>query len=115
MKTGLNKTIGALLRKEREERGLSQRDLGAILNVTLQQIQKYENGSNRISAESLVIILNNIGKSPAAFISELHLPQLEIYDSKYIKDFIGLPMPMRAALIAGAKVFTKKMKIKKGI
>lgn len=46
--------IGQRLRAERLAAGLSQTELGAALNVTFQQIQKYERGSNRVSASVLV-------------------------------------------------------------
>lgn len=46
--------IGQRLRAERLAAGLSQTELGTALNVTFQQIQKYERGSNRVSASVLV-------------------------------------------------------------
>lgn len=45
--------IGQRLRAERLARKMSQADLGAALNVTFQQIQKYERGDNRVSASML--------------------------------------------------------------
>jgi len=41
------------LRVMRKLRGLTQTQLGEILGVTFRQVQKYENGSNRLSAASL--------------------------------------------------------------
>ena len=40
--------IGARLRERRRLLGLTQSQLGKSLGLTFQQIQKYENGSNRI-------------------------------------------------------------------
>lgn len=37
-------------------RGMSQQELGAALDITFQQIQKYEKGTNRISASRLIDI-----------------------------------------------------------
>lgn len=45
--------IGQRLRAERLARKMSQVELGAALNVTFQQIQKYERGDNRVSASML--------------------------------------------------------------
>lgn len=45
--------IGKNLRALRAQRGFSQGDLANVLNVTFQQIQKYELGTNRLSAASL--------------------------------------------------------------
>ena len=45
--------VGKNLRTYRQLAKLSQSDLGDSLGVTFQQIQKYENASNRISASRL--------------------------------------------------------------
>src|SRR5947207_15449826 len=48
--------IGEKLRALRLDRGLSQSDLGRLIGVTFQQLQKYEKGVNRVSAGRLVRI-----------------------------------------------------------
>lgn len=48
-----NKFIGQRMRQLREAAGLSQSEVGACLEVSYQQVQKYERGSNRISVEKL--------------------------------------------------------------
>src|SRR5262244_2719043 len=45
--------IGRRVRTLRLQRGLSQTELGSLINVTFQQVQKYEKGTNRISAGRL--------------------------------------------------------------
>lgn len=45
--------VGARIRLRRKIARISQIDLAAAIGVTFQQIQKYESGSNRISASSL--------------------------------------------------------------
>src|SRR5689334_19938376 len=45
--------VGARLKQERLRAGLSQQQLAAAAGVTFQQVQKYENGSNRVSAGRL--------------------------------------------------------------
>lgn len=45
--------IGRKLRTLRLERGLSQSALGRVAGVSFQQLQKYENGDNRVSAGRL--------------------------------------------------------------
>lgn len=45
--------VGKRLREFREAQGLSQTDLASALGITFQQVQKYENGHNRISASRL--------------------------------------------------------------
>lgn len=45
--------IGRNLKTMRERRGFTQTDLAIELDVTYQQVQKYEAGANRISAARL--------------------------------------------------------------
>lgn len=53
--------IGRRLRKVRQERGLTQSDIGKILSVTFQQVQKYELGHNRLSCASAIELSNALG------------------------------------------------------
>ena len=45
--------VGKRIRLRRVQLGLSQTELGQKLGVTFQQIQKYENGANRVSCSRL--------------------------------------------------------------
>ena len=45
--------VGKRVRLRRTLLGISQVQLGASLNITFQQVQKYERGANRISASRL--------------------------------------------------------------
>jgi transcriptional regulator with XRE-family HTH domain len=45
--------IGFRMRERRLALQMSQSDLGAKLGVSYQQVQKYENGANRVSAARL--------------------------------------------------------------
>jgi transcriptional regulator with XRE-family HTH domain len=45
--------VGKRIRARRLELGLSQTQLGDLIGVTFQQIQKYEQGTNRIGASRL--------------------------------------------------------------
>ncbi|MGB0682583.1 MAG: helix-turn-helix domain-containing protein [Magnetovibrionaceae bacterium] len=45
--------VGSQLRQRRLLQGMSQEQLGVAVGLTFQQIQKYENGANRISASRL--------------------------------------------------------------
>jgi len=48
--------VGANIRARRLRAGLSQEVLGEQLGITFQQLQKYEKGTNRVSASRLVIV-----------------------------------------------------------
>lgn len=49
----IDKFVGARLRERRVGMRISQTKLGETVGVTFQQIQKYENGANRIGASNL--------------------------------------------------------------
>ena len=49
----VDKHVGARLRAARLEAGKSQTQVAEALGVTFQQVQKYEKGTNRISAGTL--------------------------------------------------------------
>jgi len=53
--------IGLRVRTLRLQRGLSQTELGNLISVTFQQVQKYEKGANRISAGRLQRIAEVLG------------------------------------------------------
>ena len=48
-----DKHVGARIRMQRMLRGLSQTELGKVIGVTFQQVQKYEKGKNRVSSSRL--------------------------------------------------------------
>ena len=45
--------VGKRVRLRRTLPGMSQEQLGIELNITFQQVQKYERGANRVSASRL--------------------------------------------------------------
>jgi transcriptional regulator with XRE-family HTH domain len=53
--------VGQRIRIYRKTRGLSQTSLADQLGVTFQQVQKYENGTNRIGAGRLTRIAQVLG------------------------------------------------------
>lgn len=61
----VDKIVGANLRALRIARGLSQTALGEAVNISFQQIQKYEHGTNRVGASRLwqFCLVFNVGVS----------------------------------------------------
>ncbi len=53
--------VGTNIRLTRTARGLSQQQLSKSLDISFQQIQKYEQGTNRISASRLWEIADALG------------------------------------------------------
>ncbi|WP_412064014.1 helix-turn-helix domain-containing protein [Rhizobium sp. SYY.PMSO] len=56
--------IGSRIRSIRLLRGMSQMALAERLGITFQQVQKYEKGTNRVAASTLVIISGALQVSP---------------------------------------------------
>lgn len=63
--------VGARLRQLRKEAGMSQEALGTRLGITFQQVQKYERGTNRVSASKLHEAAQALGVSIADFFEGL--------------------------------------------
>src|SRR5271168_315560 len=49
----VNERVGKRIKMIRVTNGHSQESLGRVLGLTFQQVQKYERGSNKISADKL--------------------------------------------------------------
>ncbi len=59
-----DRLIGARLRHLRTTAGISQSDLGQAIGVTFQQVQKYENGVNRVSGSAMISICRRLKCAP---------------------------------------------------
>jgi transcriptional regulator with XRE-family HTH domain len=68
--------VGARIRLRRREIGVSQGDLANVLGLTFQQVQKYERGSNRVSASMLVKIAARLETTVGALVGEGESGQL---------------------------------------
>ena len=65
----IDKHVGSRLRMRRKMLGMSQEKLGEALKITFQQVQKYEKGTNRVSASRLQHI-SHILQVPVPFFFE---------------------------------------------
>lgn len=63
--------VGKRLRLRRTMIGLSQEQLAAAVGVTFQQIQKYERGSNRVSASRLYDVARVLGVDIGFFFEDI--------------------------------------------
>jgi transcriptional regulator with XRE-family HTH domain len=63
----IDKYVGSRVRMRRVLLGMSQEKLGEALNLTFQQVQKYEKGTNRIGASRLQQISKTLNVPPAYF------------------------------------------------
>ncbi len=69
METNFNRHLGSKLRMRRLSLGLTQTKVAQAINVTFQQIQKYEKGTNGISSLRLMQLANFL-KVPVVFFFE---------------------------------------------
>lgn len=68
--TTFDQQIGLRIRQIRKKKKMSQEQLGKEVGVSFQQIQKYENGHNRISAARLVKVAAVLGTSVNFFLDQ---------------------------------------------
>lgn len=69
--------VGARLRLRRTLLGLSQEKLGEAVGITFQQLQKYERGSNRISASRLYNLSQVLGVPVSFFFDDMPPPSAD--------------------------------------
>ena len=69
MEISFNRHLGAKLRMRRLSLGLTQTKVAQAINVTFQQIQKYEKGTNGISSLRIMQLANFL-KVPIVFFFE---------------------------------------------
>ena len=62
--------VGRRIRARRKWLGISQSTLAEHLGVSFQQCQKYETGSNRVSASMLIRIAERLDTTVAALVGE---------------------------------------------
>lgn len=61
VKNPIDAYVGAQIKQRRTAVGMSQTELANHLGITFQQVQKYEKGSNRVSASRLYEIAELLG------------------------------------------------------
>src|SRR5881398_2900112 len=91
----IDKHVGSRVRMRRMMLGMSQEKLGDALDLTFQQVQKYEKGTNRIGASRLQHI-SEILQVPVSFFFE-GAPSLSVNavagkdlpSPAYISDFLA--------------------------
>ena len=79
MESNFNRHLGSKLRMRRLSLGLTQTKVAQAINVTFQQIQKYEKGTNGISSLRIMQLANFL-KVPVVFFFE-DFPLYEELDS----------------------------------
>jgi transcriptional regulator with XRE-family HTH domain len=91
--TPIDVHVGSRIRARRGLLGMSQKDLGEKVNLTFQQIQKYERGANRIGSGRLFEFSRILGVPISYFFDEMS-SELSAYADKGAKK--GKPIPATA-------------------
>lgn len=76
--TPVDVQVGRNVRRRRIELGMSQTSLAQACGITFQQIQKYENGANRVSASRLWQFAAVLGVPVVYFFDGLGTPKAEV-------------------------------------
>lgn len=69
----VTRAVGEQLRLLRLEKGLTGRDFGALLDLSQQQISRYECGRNYVTTDTLLLMLTQLGVPPESFFRHLTL------------------------------------------
>jgi transcriptional regulator with XRE-family HTH domain len=105
-----SKEIGAMIKKRRRELGISQEELAEALGVTYQQIQRYENGTNKLNVENLQLIAEMIqmpaplffegmtAEKPSIHVQPEEMKLLKLF--RTIKDRASRDIVMKVAMLA---------------
>ena len=86
MEINFNRHLGAKLRMRRLSLGLTQTKVAQAINVTFQQIQKYEKGTNGISSLRIMQLANFLKVPIVFFFEDLPTYAEESLDSDKIVD-----------------------------
>lgn len=75
----LNKMIGQFIRESRSAKSLTGAEFGKLINVSQQQISRYENGVTSISVETLDTIFSALDINWSEFYRKVLLVQVGDY------------------------------------
>ena len=87
MESNFNKHLGSQLRMRRLALGLTQTKVAQAINVTFQQIQKYEKGTNGISSLRIMQLANFLKVPVVYFYEDFASYEGETYTNETIESF----------------------------
>ena len=108
-----DKHVGSRVRMRRKMISMSQTKLADAIGVTFQQIQKYEKGTNRISASRLLQIAQSLQVPISFFFEDPRGPSRElgarqVHSPDYVSNFLtttdGLALTRAFILIKDPKL-----------
>jgi transcriptional regulator with XRE-family HTH domain len=100
--------IGKTIRARREKAGLTQVDLGHAIGVTFQQVQKYERGTNRVSAAAMVRVADALKCSVADLYDDPDPRGISASERTILKLWAKLRESERDAVVDMIREFVKR-------
>jgi transcriptional regulator with XRE-family HTH domain len=92
--TEQDRCVGQRIKMLRKSKGISQTALGRALGVTFQQIQKYENGVNRVGASRLSEVGRTLEVPVSTFFEEggalLDQDQQEVFELLRVRGAVDI-------------------------
>jgi transcriptional regulator with XRE-family HTH domain len=92
------KQLGQMIKELRKQQNMTQSELAERINVSFQQVQKYEQGRSRITLQRLGSIADAL-KVPAGVFLEPQPPQVSEPPGRYEKDRVFHLTDEEAALV----------------
>ena len=96
--TDVDRYVGMQVRSARRELKLTQDELGQMLKITFQQVQKYERGVNRISSGKLYEIAHVL-KRPLEYFYPEHTGEID-EDNVRTEDLLRSDLQKRCCALA---------------
>ena len=110
--------VGQRVRHRRWMLGLTQQELGDLVGVKFQQLQKYESGQNRISASRIWDIANGLNVPVSFFFEGLGDAAAEMNNiegdllcdkraAELVRSYYAIPEPKRDTLFNLAQILSE--------
>lgn len=90
-----DRTIGSLIRQGRNEKNLSQKDLGKRTDISASRIRRYEAGESPVPIPELEALAEALGYKLDAFLDSSGLVGDWIRQQRQIENFLKLPKNLR--------------------
>ena len=112
-----SKEIGDAMRRRRRELGISQEKLAELLNVSYQQVQRYESGANKLNVENIQVVADILAvpvtyfysPNPAATVADPAPPYLPADEAELLKHFRKIPVRSdKKTVVSVARLATRK-------
>jgi transcriptional regulator with XRE-family HTH domain len=107
------RALGLRLMMQRQSQRISQEELGAYIGVSAQQVQKYENGINRISPEKLHRCAEVFKIPIGYFYGEGEASELKKYDRNILltaSEIDSLPEDIQRSLMHHVRVVDRVLR-----